>query len=170
MLDCCIAASGEGLMRTQDTVRILNRLTRVCRDGERFCRACARPRVSAELRRMLRDRSEEWARLGDELQALVLLLNGEPVTSGTLAAGPLRAWLALRTMLPGSSDAAIVEAWVKMQREAWERYAEAVSGYLPERIRRTVGLQADRISDRSDQIAALQSGVDVLAGRAPRAV
>jgi uncharacterized protein (TIGR02284 family) len=157
-------------MRTQDTVRILNRLTRVCRDGERFCRACAKRRVSADLRRMLRDRSEEWARLGDELQALVLLLNGEPATSGTLAAGALRAWLGLRTMLPGSSDATIVEAWVKMQREAWERYAEAVSGYLPERIRRTVGLQSDRISDRSDQIAALQSRVDVLAGRAPRAV
>ncbi len=157
-------------MRTQDTVRILNRLIRVCRDGERFCRVCAKRRVSAELRRMLRDRSEEWARLGDELQALVLLLNGEPETSGTVAASALRARLALRAMLSGSSEAIILEAWHKMQREAGKRYAEVVSGYLPERVRRTVGLQADRVSDRCDQIEALQSRGDGLEGRTPRAV
>jgi uncharacterized protein (TIGR02284 family) len=157
-------------MHTHDTVRILNGLIRVCRDGERFCRVCAKRRVSADLRPLLRDRSEEWARLGDELQALVLLLNGEPATSGTVAAAALRAWLALRTMLPGSTDAVVVDVWGEMQREAWERYAEAMSGYLPERIRRTVGLQADRISDRCDQVAALRFGSGGLAGRAPRAV
>ncbi len=160
----------RGPMRTHDTVRILNRLTRVCRDGERFCGVCAKCRVSADLRSVLHDRSEEWARRGDELQALVLLLNGEPATSGTFAASALRTWLALRAMLPGSSNAIILEACDTMQREAWERYAEAMSGYLPERIRRTVGLQADRISDRCDQIGALQSGADGLEGRAPRAV
>jgi uncharacterized protein (TIGR02284 family) len=157
-------------MHTQDTVRILNGLIRACRDGESFCRVCARRRVGADLRSLLRDRSEEWARLGDELQALVLLLNGEPATSGTVAASALRIWLTLRTMVAGSTDGVVVGAWAEVQREAWERYAEAMSGYLPERIRRTVALQADRISDRCDQIGALRFGSAGLAGRAPRAV
>ncbi len=157
-------------MHTQDTIRILNRLIRVCRDGEAFCRACSRRRVGAELRALLRGRSDEWARMGDELQALVLLLNGGPAMSGTVAASALRTWIALRTALSGSGDAVVVEAWGQLQRAAWGCYAEAVSGYLPERIRRTVGLQADRIADRCDQIGALRLEPRGLASGAPRAV
>jgi uncharacterized protein (TIGR02284 family) len=157
-------------MHKQDTIRILNRLTRVCRDGEAFCRVGARSRVRKELRALLRNRSEEWGRLGDELQALVLLLNGEPALSGTFAAAARRGWLAVRTALFGSAEATVVEAWEHMQREASERYAAAMSGYLPERIRRTISLQGDRISDRCDQIGSLRLKPARLAGGAPRTV
>jgi hypothetical protein len=36
------------------------------------------------------------------------------------------------------------------------RYEEALSGYLPQRIRRTVSLQADRVLDRAEQIETLR--------------
>jgi uncharacterized protein (TIGR02284 family) len=157
-------------MHTKSTVRILNRLIRVCRDGEAFCRAGARCRIGGELRTLLRNRSEEWGRLGDELQALVLLLNGEPAMSGTVAASAQRGWLVVRTALSASAEAAVVEAWESTQGEACERYAEAMRGYLPERIRRTVSLQFDRISDRHDQIGSLRFGPARLARGAPRAV
>ncbi len=144
-------------MLTQNTIRTLNQLTRVCRDGEEFCRACGTRAASADLRTLLRHRSEEWGRLGDELQALVLLMGGEPATSGTAAACARRGWLAVRAALVGPSDAALIEEWRRIQRHALRRYAEAMSGYVPERIRRTVGLQADRISDRLDEIGSLQA-------------
>jgi uncharacterized protein (TIGR02284 family) len=158
------------LMHTQDTIRTLNRLIRTCRDGEAFCRVCARCRVGNELQTLLRSRSEEWARQGDELQALVLLLNGEPALSGTFAATMRRGWIALRAGLIGSAEDPVVEAWELMQREAWERYAAAMSGYLPERIRRTISLQSDRISDRCDQIGSLRLRPARLAAGAPRTV
>ena len=157
-------------MRSKDTIRILNRLIQVCRDGEALCRSGARRRVSTDLRVLLRNRSEEWGRLGDELQALVLLLNGQPAMSGTLAASARRAALLGRTLLPGSAEPAVIDAWRCMQSEALERYSEAMSGYLPERIRRTVGLQVDRIADRLHQIGSLRPGFTALVRGAPRPV
>jgi len=157
-------------MYTQDTIRILNGLIRACRDSEAFCRVSSRRRVGRELRALLRSRSEEWARLGDELQALVLLLNGEPALSGTFAASMRRGWLVVRSAFPGSAEAAVIEDWERTQNAAWQRYAEAMSGYLPERIRRTVSLQSDRIADRCDQVGSLRLGPTRLARGAPRAV
>lgn len=157
-------------MHTQDTIRILNRLIRACRDGEAFCRVASRRRVGVELRTLLRARSEEWARLGDELQALVLLLNGQPALSGTVAASVRRGWLVVRSSFAGSAEAAVIEDWERTQNEAWQCYAEAMSGYLPERIRRTVSLQSDRISDRCDQIGSLRLGPTRLARGTPRTV
>jgi hypothetical protein len=64
----------------------------------------------------------------------------------------------------------VVEAWGQLQRDASRCYADTVSGYLPERIRRTVSLQADRISDRCDQLGALHLGPGRLTPGASRAV
>jgi uncharacterized protein (TIGR02284 family) len=157
-------------MRAQETIGVLNRLIQVCRDGEDLCRVCARRRVGSDLRGLLRNRSDEWGRLGDELQALVLLLNGEPAMGGTLLASALRAGLVLRTLLAASAEPEVIDAWRRMQAEALERYSEAMSGYLPERIRRTVGLQVDRISDRLQQIGTLGPGFTTLTRGAPRPV
>lgn len=143
-------------MHTQDTIRTLNRLIRICRDGERFCRVGMNAAESSGLRTLLQYRSEEWGRHGDELQALVLLLKGEPATSGTPAAGLTCAWTALRAAMLGANDLAVVERWQRLQQRAFDRYEEALSGYLPERIRRTVQLQAERVFERCEQIGALR--------------
>lgn len=143
-------------MRTQDTIRILNRLIRVCRDGEDFCYGCSDAVGDAGLQTLLHYRSEEWGRQGDELQALVLLLGGEPATSGTLGERALRAWLVMRAAVIGPSDIAVLGEWQRIQQLALERYEEAIGGYLPERIRRTIGLQADRIMDRLEHISVLR--------------
>ena len=143
-------------MHTQHTIVTLNRLTRICRDGEDFCRVCSARLESPGLSGLLRLRSEEWGRLGDELQALVLLLGGEPATAGTFGARARRMWMALRMVLLGASEMGCVEEWHNMQQAALERYEEAIGGYLPERIRRTLALQADRISDRAEDIGTLR--------------
>ena len=145
----------ETRMPIENTIRTLNRLIRVCRDGEDFCGAAARGAAAAELGSVLRHRGEEWGRLGDELQALVLLLRGEPATSATLAAR-VRHWvLGARLAALGAADATIIAAWQGIERQAEARYLEAIEGYLPERIRRTVSLQADRVGGRAERIGDL---------------
>jgi uncharacterized protein (TIGR02284 family) len=146
----------EVAMRTQETIRTLNRLIQTCRDGEEFCRVCGEAVDGMGLKSLLRYRSEEWGRNGDELQALVLLLGGEPATSGTPGARILRSWITLKAAIFGPGDLSVLENWEQQQQNALDRYEEALGGYLPERIRRTVSLQADRIVDRTDQIGGLR--------------
>jgi len=74
MLGCEDTSIQEAVMRTQATIRTLNTLIRACRDSEELCAVCGDSVESAGLRSLLRYRSEEWGRQGDELQALVLLL------------------------------------------------------------------------------------------------
>ena len=143
-------------MRTQATIRILNRLIRTCRDGEEICGACSDSTESAGLRSLLRYRSEEWGRQGDELQALVLLLGGRPAVSSGPSANLLATWLILRTALIGRSDVEAINLWSRVQRKGLERYEAALNGYLPERIRRTVSMHSRRVLDRSEKIGILR--------------
>lgn len=143
-------------MRTQATIRILNRLIRTCRDGEEICGTCSDATESAGLRSLLRYRSEEWGRQGDELQALVLLLGGTPAVSSSPSANLTATWLVLRTALLGKSDSEAIHLWSRVQRRGLERYELALNGYLPERIRRTVSLHSRRVLDRSEKIGILR--------------
>ncbi len=139
-------------MPVRNTIRTLNRLIRTCRDGERLCRAYAEAADSPELRLALHGCSQEWAGHGDELQALVFVLNGTPTTRGTLRSLALRTWFASRTMLCGPGDQPALESWRRMQQRAIDSYAQALASPLPERVRRTVSLQAERLAKRSAQL------------------
>src|SRR5262245_25933911 len=154
-------------MRTQATIRILNRLIRTCRDGEEICGACSDATESSGLRSLLRYRSEEWGRQGDELQALVLFLGGNPAISPTAAATVAAAWLCLKTALLGKSDQAAIASWEGIQAQGLERYEQALNGYLPERIRRTVNLHARRVLDRSEKIGMLRGEYALPVGTPP---
>ncbi len=143
-------------MRTQETVRALNRLIRICRTAEDRCRVLARFPRTADVARMLRAASEEWSRHGDELQALVLLLNGKPQTRPSAGGLLLQARMLVSRVLFVSADAPALAAWANVQAEAVRGYIEALKSYWPERIRRTVRLQADRAEDRYGRIASLR--------------
>lgn len=151
-------------MRTQATIRILNRLIRSCRNGEEICGACSDATESPGLRSLLRYRSEEWGRQGDELQALVLMLGGVPAVASTAAANLAATLLGVRSALLGKSDQAAIELWLRVQAHGLARYEEALNGYLPERIRRTVSLHARRVLDRSEKIEMLRGEYELPSG------
>jgi uncharacterized protein (TIGR02284 family) len=143
-----------GGMNAVATIATLNKLVRTCRDAEWLCTSWGRKAASPHLCTRLRNRAEEWGRQADELQALVLLLGGEPATSATLSAGLKSLWLECRYTLLGRSDDAALEGCESVQQFALGCYEEALAGYLPQRIRQTVSLQARRISDRCDRPVA----------------
>ncbi|MGH8136973.1 MAG: PA2169 family four-helix-bundle protein [Steroidobacteraceae bacterium] len=139
-------------MRTPETIATLNSLIRICRDEERLCRAWGGLAHSAPLRHLLGHRSEEWGRQGDELQALVLLLGGEPATAATVPARMQCVGLACRAAVMGRSDAPATDGCERAQQYALSCYERALGGYLPERIRRTVSLQARQIAGRCERL------------------
>jgi uncharacterized protein (TIGR02284 family) len=153
-------------MRAQETIRTLNRLIRSCRGAEAFCRACARTRGASQLRAVLRRRSDEWGRYGDELQALVLMLGGEPATGNPAAGWVRRVWLACKSLALGSSEALVLEEWQFEQQRVLNRYQEALRGYLARRILRTVKGQAARINQRLEQIESLRQEYAVMSPNA----
>lgn len=138
-------------MNASATIGTLNKLIRTCRDAEWLCTSWSRTAQSTHLRTRFRLRAEEWGRQGDELQALVLLLGGEPATSATLTAGLQSLWVECRYTVLGRNDSAAVEGCETIQQFALGCYERALAGYLPERIRRTVSLQAKQISARCDR-------------------
>ncbi|HEY6484650.1 MAG TPA: PA2169 family four-helix-bundle protein [Steroidobacteraceae bacterium] len=139
-------------MRTPETITTLNFLIRSCRDAEWLCRAAGATADGTHTRYRLRQRSEEWGRQGDELQALVLLLGGEPAIGPTPAARLRSLWLGARAGIAGRSDPFVVEACEQASHRALGCYERALGGYLPERIRRTVGMQARQVFARCDRI------------------
>jgi uncharacterized protein (TIGR02284 family) len=128
-----------------------------CRGAEAFCLGCAQTRGATQLRSVLRHRSEEWGRYGDELQALVLMLGGEPALGNPAGAWLRRRfWLAGKALLLGSTEALMLEEWQREQQRVLNRYEEALKGYLARRILRTVNTQAARIQHRLEQIDSLR--------------
>ena len=118
----------ETRMQTVATIETLNRLIQVCRGAEDFCETAARGTGGADLATVLRQRGEEWGRLGDELQALVLLLGGEPAMSASLAARARHFALGARLAALGPADATVIAAWQRIERRAEARYLEAIEG------------------------------------------
>jgi uncharacterized protein (TIGR02284 family) len=143
-------------MRARETIRTLNRLILSCRGAEDYCLACAQTRGALQLRSVLRHRSEEWGRYGDELQALVLMLGGEPAIGNSAGAWLRRISLAGKSLLFGSSEALVLEEWQREQQRVSHRYEDALKGYLARRIRRTVNTQSTRIQQRLEQIESLR--------------
>ena len=143
-------------MSPSRTVSTLNRLIRTCREGEAVCRAWSEAAASPSLRELLRERSQEWARQADELQALVLLFSGTPARVGTASGWLLGRWALLRKALLGRSDLPVVLDWEHAQRGALRRYQHALGEPLCERVRRTLTLQASRLSAHHHRLEDLR--------------
>jgi hypothetical protein len=128
----------------------------MCRTAEDRCRVLARFSRSTDVARVLHAGSEEWSRHGDELQALVLLLDGKPQTRPFAGRWLLQARMLVSLALFVNMDTPALAAWETIQGKTVRGYIEALESYWPERIRRTVRLQADRAEDRYGRIAALR--------------
>lgn len=155
-------------MQARQTIRTLNRLIRSCRSAEALCQACAATRGAQQLRTVLRHRGEEWGRYGDELQALVLMLGGEPATGSPIGVWARRMWLLGKGLLLGATEAVVLDEWRFMQQRVLSRYEDAMSGYLARRVRHTVTVQSARILQRLEQIESLRQEYSVASPSASR--
>ena len=143
-------------MQPTTTAATLNKLIRTCRDGEAICRIWSHAAASPDLRDLLRERSQDWARQADELQALVLLFGGSPASRGTLGGWLLANWVIVKTLALGRGDLPVILDWERVQRRALRRYQLALGDSLSEQVRRTLTLQASRLSAHHHRLEDLR--------------
>ncbi|MEP7246700.1 MAG: PA2169 family four-helix-bundle protein [Gammaproteobacteria bacterium] len=154
-------------MHKRETVQTLNTLIQTCRATEDLSLACARTVRTAAFAGLLRSRADDWGRQGDELQALVLTLGAVPARLAKLTASGLCGWVALKAVLLGPSDMRNLEACQHGELRALHRYDQALIGYLPERIRRTLTLHAQRIASRTEAMHVLLGQLSARSDEAP---
>jgi|GEM_PF-782166 len=139
-------------MRIRQTIATLNPLIESALASEAMCRTCASVASGAGVRESLNERAEEWSRIGEELQALVLMLGGSPARRETAATRNARQWSAIKARIFGADDTIALQSVQHAELDTLHRYGRALGGYLPERIRRTVALHANRLAERTDAI------------------
>ncbi len=143
-------------MAPSNTAVTLNELIRTCRDGEAICRIWSHAAAGPDLRDLLRERSHDWARQADELQALVLLFSGSATSRGTAGGWLLANWVIIKTALLGRGDLPVIVDWEQVQRRALRRYQLALRESLPPLVRRTLTLQASRLSAHHHRLEDLR--------------
>ena len=142
-------------MHPGQTVRTLNELITVTRDGERGFRACAARARDPRLRDHLLARAARCARAALELAACVQQLGGEPVRRGSRMGAVHRGWMGLRTALAMRDDAAILAECERGEGHALAMYRNALDDPLPEPVRELVQTQFVGVIENYEEIRQL---------------
>jgi uncharacterized protein (TIGR02284 family) len=163
MLDACYAVvthtsiliRGVFSMANAQTIRTLNELIIVSRDGERGFRACAAHVRSERLRVLFVERSRSCGQAAEELARMVHELGGEPVTDSSTFGALHRRWLDIRAVFSSSDDGTIVAECERGEDYALEIYRNALDDHLPDPVRRIVLQQFEGVMNNYDQIRIL---------------
>lgn len=143
-------------MSPAQTLRTLNELISVTRDGERGFRRCAARARDPRLRAHLFVRAHGCARAELELQAWVERMGGEPVRHGTRIGAVHRGWVGLRATLARDDDAAILTECERGEGHALSIYRNALDDPLPDDIRQLVQRQFIGVMDNHEEIRRLR--------------
>lgn len=143
-------------MENDEIVDTLNDLIETCKDGEYGFNACFEHTSSQELRTVFTDRAAECRAGATELKALVTQYGGTPEDEGSATGALHRGWVAVRGVLAGSSDTAMLEECERGEDAALARYRNALSKPLPAPVRAVVERQLEGVRHNHDMIKALR--------------
>lgn len=144
-------------MTNAQTIRTLNELIIVSRDGEKGFQICAAHVRDERLKALFLDRACACAQAVDELQALVRSLGGEPAQEGSAFGTMHRRWVDVRATFSSDDDATIVAECERGEDYALETYRNALDDHLPDFVRRIVLQQFEGVMNNHDQIRTLGS-------------
>lgn len=139
-----------------EVIDTLNDVLESCRDGEYGFGACAEHAKSPDLKTALLRHAEECRTAGQELQALIRQLGGEPDEGGSMSGALHRGWVSVRGTLGGYSDEAMLDECERGEDAAVARYRKALKQDLPPAIRSVVERQAEGAQRNHDQIKAMR--------------
>jgi uncharacterized protein (TIGR02284 family) len=150
-------------MNDLDTITLLNRLIVTSKNGEAALRAAASEAHHEELKRSLAEYSHFFHEAAQEMQEMVLKLGGHPKGIGTFGNTVHRWLLHMRALSEGRSEAVILDSVESDEREADERFADAVSHWetTPE-IHAMLERQRDEAQRRHEAIRVMRQQLDTL--------
>ncbi|MBG6073136.1 uncharacterized protein (TIGR02284 family) [Polaromonas sp. CG_9.7] len=139
-----------------DVISTLNDLLESCRDGEYGFTTSAEHTESPDLKTLLTRHASECQGAGQELQALIRQLGGEPDEGGSMSGALHRGWVSVRGVLSGHSDQAMLDECERGEDSAVASYRKALKQDLPPAIRNVVEKQAQGAQKNHDEIKALR--------------
>lgn len=146
---------------TYDSERtVLQHLIEVCRDGERGFRAAADSISRADFRALFLELADERARFASDLLPHLHRMGGYIDTEGTNTGALHRGWMALRGLVPGDHDHAIVVETERGERAALSAYDRALGGMLPLTVDWLVEAQREAVRKAHERVAALDYQTD----------
>ena len=135
-----------------NTIKVLNDLIEVCKDGEYGFRICSEQAKSAELHTMLQNRTRECATAAAQLQDQVFALGGSPDSNGSIGGALHRGWVSLKTTLTTFDDLAVMQECERGEDSALESYRAALKEDLSSPVRGLVEQQYEGVKRNHDLV------------------
>jgi len=146
-------------MDEEDLIDTLNDLIETCTDGEYGFHSCAEDVDSPELATLFERRAQDCREAARELQEHVVMLGGEPDTSGSVSGALHRGWVAVRTTLSTYDDLAVLEECERGENVAVTNYRKALEKLQLKPLRSLVERQYQGAKRNYEQICALRDGM-----------
>jgi uncharacterized protein (TIGR02284 family) len=161
MVHDCFPSGGFICMTNGQTIRTLNELLVMSRDGYKGFLICAEHVRGERLRELLQERARACAEAMEELQALVRSLGGEPAAECSTFGAMRRRWINIRTSFADGDDEFLDETIVaeceRGEETALEAYRNALDDHLPDFVRYIVLQQFEGVMNNYDRIRFLES-------------
>lgn len=147
-------------MRYGHTIRTLEELIAVGRDGEKGYAACARLARSEPVRNMLLDRARRCADAVRELQSIVRRLGGDDACADVRTVRTMRRrWTAAHATLTAGDDTDVLDECERGDGYVLEAYRNALDDHLPDFVRAVVLRQFEVVMSNRDLVFSLRSGL-----------
>lgn len=133
----------------------LNRLIATCRDGERGFRYAANHVRTPAVKALFLEIAGQRERFAADILTHAQRLGGANEPDGSLAGALHRGWMALKDVVAGHEDTAIIREAERGERSALAAYEDALDGMLPPTTRAIIEQQCAAIRECHNRVHAL---------------
>lgn len=143
----------------EDTVKTLNGLLEICRDGEFGFRECATHTQASHLKIVMAQRAEDCRLAEVDLMTLIMQMGGNCDEGGTAMGAVHRGWVAVKGTITGYSDLDMLNECERAEDVALAHYRKALIHHLPDAAHALVKHQTSGAQRNHDQIKALRDAL-----------
>jgi len=149
---------------TTDTVKTLNDLIKISKDGEYGFHSCAEHAKSTQMKSLFERRAHECHAAAEILQEHVYEMGGSAEARGSISGAVHRGWVALKSTLSTYDDLALLEECERGEDAARDEYQEALRADLPMPIRNLLERQYEAVQRNHEEIRALRDSAKAARG------
>jgi uncharacterized protein (TIGR02284 family) len=136
---------------------VLNHLIELCKDGERGFHAAADYVHDPWLKSLFTDLAIQREKFAAELSPYMHRVGGQDVADGSTAGALHRRWMAVKDVVTGHRDHAIVVEAERGEHAALAAYEDAVNGMLSPTVRDVIERQLGELKQANDRVRALDT-------------